>query len=143
MQFLTASAPVSVFAQCGTAGNVRMPDADNVAITLRFANGAVGQVAYLACGDRLLAKERVEIFGGGQSFVIDDFRTGEHYADGTCRKLKLPGKGHQEEVAAFLQSVLRGSPAPIPVASLAQTTAATFAVLDSLRTGLPQVVASC
>lgn len=140
MQFLTASEPVSVFAQCVSAGTSRMPDADNVAITLKFANGAVGQILYLACGDKLLPKERVELFGAKQSFIIDDFRTGEHYADGKCRKLKLAGKGHEEELLAFLHSVRQGSASPIPLASLAQTTATTFAVIDSLRTGLPQTI---
>lgn len=141
LQFLTASAPASVFAQCVSAESARMPDQDNVAITVRFANGSVGQIAYLACGDKLLAKERVEIFGGGQTFIIDDFRTGEHYAGGSHRRLKTPGKGHEEEVHAFLESVRTGQPSPIPLDSLALTTAATFAILDSLRTGLPQPVA--
>lgn len=140
MQFLTGSSPVSVFAQCVSAGNAKMPDQDNVAITLKFANGSVGQITYVACGDKLLAKERLEVFGGGQSFIIDDFRVGEHYANGVRRKLRMPGKGHEEEIETFLQAVREGLPSPIPLTSLAQTTAATFAILDSLSTGLPQPV---
>jgi predicted dehydrogenase/threonine dehydrogenase-like Zn-dependent dehydrogenase len=140
MQFLTASEPVSVHAVSVAAENHQMPDQDNVAISLRFQNGSVGQIGYLACGDKSLNKERIEIFGGGQSFVIDDFRAGQHYAGGTCRKLKLPGKGHREEIAAFLHAVRDGLPSPIPLDSLALTSKATFAVLDSLRTGFPQAV---
>jgi predicted dehydrogenase/threonine dehydrogenase-like Zn-dependent dehydrogenase len=143
MQFLTASAPVSVYALSVTADNAQMPDQDNVVITLRFQNGSVGQISYLACGDKLLGKERIEIFGGGQSFIIDDFRLGEHYAGGSRRTLKLPGKGHQEEVKAFLHAVCDGRPSPIPLHSLALTSASTFAILDSLRTGLPQAVSLC
>ena len=56
-----------------SADNAQMPDQDNVVISLRFQNGSVGQISYLACGDKLLSKERIEIFGGGQSFIIDDF----------------------------------------------------------------------
>lgn len=142
MQFLTASAPVSVYAMSVSANNAQMPDQDNVVISLCFQNGSVGQIGYVACGDKLLNKERIEIFGGGQSFIIDDFRTGEHYAGGSRRTLKLPGKGHQEEVAAFLNAIQDGRPSPIPLDSLALTSAATFAILDSLRTGLPQTVSS-
>ena len=140
MQFLTGSAPVSVYALSVAADNAQMPDQDNVVISLRFQNGSVGQICYLACGDKLLSKERIEIFGGGQSFIIDDFRLGEHYAGGSRRILKLPGKGHQEEVEAFLHAVHDGRPSPISLDSLALTSATTFAILDSLRTGLPQTV---
>ena len=68
---------------------------------------------------------------------------GEHYAGGARRRLKLPGKGHQEEVEAFLHAIRGGLPSPIALDSLAHTSVATFAILDSLRTGLPQAVSLC
>lgn len=142
MQFLTGSEPVGVYAVSVAADNAQMPDQDNVVISLRFRNGSVGQVGYVACGDKFLSKERIEIFGGGQSFVIDDFRLAEHYAAGSRRRLKLPGKGHQEEVEAFLRAIREGRPSPILLDSLALTSVVTFAILDSLRTGLPQPVSS-
>ena len=89
MQFLTGSEPVGVYALSVAADNAQMPDQDNIVISLRFQNGSVGQICYLACGDKLLSKERIEIFGGGQSFIIDDFRLGEHYVGGSRRRLKL------------------------------------------------------
>ena len=140
MQYLTDSDPVEVYAASINDNNAQLPDHDNVIISLRFQNGSVGQIVYLACGDKLLSKERIEIFGGGQSFIIDDFRTGEHYVRGSRHGLKLPGKGHQQEVEAFLASIRTGQPSPIPLASLALTSIATFAILDSLRTGLPQSI---
>lgn len=140
MQFLTGSEPVSVYALSVVANNAQMPDQDNVIISLRFQNGSVGQIAYVACGDKLLGKERIEIFGGGQCFIIEDFKVGEHYADGSRRAVKSPGKGHQEEVEAFLRAIREGRPSPITLDSLALTSLATFAIVDSLRTGLPQAV---
>jgi len=140
MQFLTGSEPVSVYAQSAAAGNAQVPDEDNVIIAMSFRNGSVGQIGYVACGDKFLSKERIEIFGGGQSFIIDDFRRGEHYSNSSRRSLKLQGKGHQEEVKTFLRAIRDGHPSPIPLRSLALTSGATFAALDSLRTGLPQSV---
>jgi predicted dehydrogenase/threonine dehydrogenase-like Zn-dependent dehydrogenase len=142
MQFVTGSEPTDVYAVSMEAADAQMPDQDNAVISLRFRNGSVGQIVYVACGDKLLNKERVEIFGGGQSLVIDDFRQGEHYTRGSRRKLKLPGKGHEEEVDVFLRAIREGGPSPIHLDALALTTAVTFAVLDSLRTGLPQSVSS-
>ena len=142
MQYLTGSEPVGVYAISVTANNTQIPDHDNIIISLRFQNGSVGQISYLACGDKLLSKERIEIFGGGQSFIIDDFRVGEHYVGGSRRRLKLPGKGHEEEVDAFLRAIRDGGPSPIPLDSLALTSVVTFAIIDSLHTGLPQTVSS-
>ena len=140
MQFLTGSEPVGVYALTVAADNAQMPDQDNVIISLRFQNGSAGQIAYVACGDKLLSKERIEIFGGGQTFIIDDFKVGEHYAGCARRTFKWPGKGHEEEVEAFLLAIRDGGPSPIPLDSLALTSHTTLAILDSLRTGLPQVI---
>jgi polar amino acid transport system substrate-binding protein len=140
MQYLAGSDPIAVYALSVAANNAQMPDQDNVVISLRFKNGSIGQISYLACGDKLLGKERIEIFGDGQVFVIDDFRVAEHYAGGTRRKIKSPGKGYQEEVEVFLRAVRQGKSSPIPMDSLVLTSLATFAILDSLRTGLPQAI---
>lgn len=140
LQFITGSEPESVFSLPVSADNDKFRDQDNVVISLRFRNGSVGEITYIACGDKMLSKERIEIFGGGQSFIIDDFRLGQHYAGGRCRTLKHPGKGHQEEVKAFLDAIRNGQPSPIQLHSLAMTSAATFSILDSLRTGMPQSV---
>jgi polar amino acid transport system substrate-binding protein len=140
LQFLSGSKPVKVFAECISGPGTKMKNQDNVAITIRFSNGSVGVITYLACGDTLLNKERVEIFGGGKSFVIEDFRTGELYAGGTCRKIKNAGKGHKEEVELVIKSVREGLPSPIPFESICYTTTTTFRILDSLQTGLPQDV---
>jgi len=140
MQFLVDSEPVHAYAMSVAANNAQMPDQDNLSVSLRFHNGSVGQITYMACGDKLLSKERIEIFGGGQSFVIDDFKFGEHYAGGSRYALKIAGKGHSEEVEAFLTSIRKGNPSPIPYDSLALTSLTTFAILDSLRTGLPQPI---
>ena len=67
-------------------------------------------------------------------------RLGEHYAGGSCNRLKLSGKGHQQEVEAFLKLYSEGQPSPIAIESLLLTSIATFAILDSLRTGWPQSV---
>jgi polar amino acid transport system substrate-binding protein len=56
------------------------------------------------------------------------------------RKLKSSGKGHQEEVASFLSALQDGKPGPIGFRSICLTTLATFRIIDSLNTGLPQEV---
>lgn len=137
MQFLIESPPVSVFAEAVAANQSNITNHDSVFITLRFADGSNGCVAYLAEGDKTLAKERVEIFGGGKSFVIDDFRQTSAFHHGREDKvtLKAQDKGQGEEVKAVCEVVLKGATYPISLAELMATSRATFRAVDSLRTG--------
>lgn len=135
MQFLAGAPPVSVFAESISAKSSKIVDVDSVFITLRFADGSNGAVAYLSEGDKGLAKERLEIFGAGRVFVLDDFRRATLYKDGREEQvaLKAQDKGQQAQV----REVCNGSVAPISVDELAATTRATFRVLDSLRERRP------
>ena len=139
MQFLRGAPPVYVFAESLSAKSNKIVDADSVFITLRFADGSNGVVAYLSEGDKGLAKERVEIFSAGKSFVLDDFRRATLYKDGREEQvtLKAQDKGQQAEVRQVCASVLEGGPPPIALDELAATTRATFRVLDSLRERQP------
>jgi predicted dehydrogenase/threonine dehydrogenase-like Zn-dependent dehydrogenase len=139
MQFLTESVPVSVFAESVSAKSDKAVDADSIFITLRFADGSNGCVAYLGEGDKSLPKERVEIFAAGRSFVLDDFRRATLYKNGREDQvtLKAQDKGQQSQVRQVCKSVLQGTEAPIRVNELAATTRATFRVLDSLRERRP------
>ena len=89
-------------------------------------------------GDTTLEKERVEIFGGGKSFVLDDFRGATLYANGKSKRLRMSGqdKGQSEEVREVCRMVLEGGPSPIALEDLAASARATFAIKESLRTGL-------
>src|SRR5262249_20112491 len=109
-----------------SAKSSQIVDTDSVFITLRFADGSNGVVAYLSEGDKSLAKERVEIFGAGKSFVLDDFRTG-----------KVQDKGQGPQIKRICAVVREGGPAPISLEDLAATTRATFRVLESLRERRP------
>ncbi|HEV2883479.1 MAG TPA: bi-domain-containing oxidoreductase, partial [Pyrinomonadaceae bacterium] len=142
MQYWTGSPPVSVFAEAIGANHDNVMNHDSVFITLRFADGSNGCVAYLAEGDKALAKERMEIFGEGKSFVIDDFRQATGFRNGREEKITLRAqdKGQAEQVKAVCAVVVEGGPAPITLSELASTTRATFRVLESLRVGQPITV---
>ena len=137
MHFLTGSAATRVFAESIASRDHEATDADSVFITLRFADGSNGTIAYLAEGDRSVPKERIEIFGGRRTFIIDDFRNGMAYADGKEIEysLKAQDKGQTEEVRAVCAMVLNGSEAPISLDDFETTTRVTFRILDSLREG--------
>ena len=142
MQYLTGSITTRVFAESVSTRDAAATDADSIFITLKFADGSNGSIAYLAEGDPSLAKERIEIFGEGKSCVIDDFRRVNTYRNGRESAIKSRGqdKGQAEEMKQLCSMVLSGGQSPIPLDDLAATTRATFRILDALRTGSPQDV---
>lgn len=139
IQFMSGSLVTRVFAESISSRSQEIVPEDSVFITLRLADGSNGSISYLAEGDNGLAKERIEIFGAGKSFVIDDFRSAAAYEKGREKKTKLreQDKGQKEEVRAVCAMVREGKPSPISLEDLANTTRATFRIRDSLRTGLP------
>jgi polar amino acid transport system substrate-binding protein len=135
MQFLTGSAPVSVFAETTEAKSEMVLDADSVLITIRFADGSNGVIAYLSEGDRALPKERIEILGRKKALVLDDFRRATTYEDGRENEfaLRVQDKGQQAQIQAVCRAVIEGRPSPIPLEEIINTTRATFRIVDSLR----------
>ncbi len=142
MHFLTGSLTTRVYAEAVSTRNHQVVAEDSVFITLRFADGSNGSIAYLSEGDATLAKERVEIFGAGKAFVLDDFRSATLHQHGKKKRLRLSGqdKGQANELRTICQAVLQGGPAPISLEDLAASARATFAVRESLRTGQPVAV---
>ncbi len=144
IHFITGSLVTRVYAEAISGSNQEINNEDSVFVTLRLADGSNASIAYLAEGDRALPKERIEIFGSGKSFVIDDFRNASAWQNGreTRTKLRAQDKGQKDEVRVVCAVVREGGPPPIALDDLATTTRATFRVLESLRTGLPVEVGS-
>lgn len=138
MQYFTGSEPVRVFAESINTANSLITPEDNISIIVKFSDGSVGNLIYLANGDKALPKERIEVFGAGCIGIINDFRNGIFYRNGRSVKLKSSGKGHKEEVTAFLGSMKDGKDSPITFRSICLTTQTTFSILNSIITGLPQ-----
>lgn len=140
MQYFTDSEPIKVYADSIVSNNTKITTEDNISIVVRFANGSIGNLTYLANGDKSMPKERIEVFGGENIGIINDFRDGAFYRNGRVRKLKSTGKGHKEEINAFLNAVKEGKASPISLRSIYLTTLSTFRIIDSLSTGLPQII---
>ena len=141
LTFLAGALPIRVYARA-LPNDGRYRD-DNVVITLEFADGSLGTIAYVANGDKSFPKERLEVFGGGAVAVLDDFRRLELVRNGrkkVVRSRLRQDKGHRGEWEAFVAAVQNGGPAPIPFEEIVATTLTTFRILDSLRCGGPVAV---
>ena len=140
MQYFTNEEPVKVYADCIQSKNEKLKPDDNISIVIKFNNGSLGNLLYVANGDKSLPKEHIEVFSGGKSVVINDFQNGMFYSGNKSKKVMSAGKGHQQEIKAFVNSLIEGKDAPIGFRSICLTTLTTFKIIDSLKTGLPQQI---
>ena len=132
LTWLNGSLPVSVYATA-------LPDSgghnDTVNISITFANGSTGVVAYYANGPKSMPKEYIEVFHNGSSGVINNFKELRLFGKSKQKKKLLNlDKGQKQMVEQFLQSLLTGKPL-IPFEEIVAVTKATFAVLESIKTG--------
>jgi predicted dehydrogenase len=110
-------------------------------VTLRFENGAIGTITYVATGSNRYPKETFDAAGNGRNVQLENFRRATVWSGWRRRSRRAFGKldkGQSGQLRAFVTSVRQGQPMPIPWASLTSTTAATLAVADSLASGAPE-----
>jgi predicted dehydrogenase/threonine dehydrogenase-like Zn-dependent dehydrogenase len=140
MQYFTDARPTQVYAQAIKTSNQALTPEDNISITVTFDDGSIGNLVYLANGDKSLPKELIEVFSGGITGRIHDFRKGDLHIKNKQQPIKLDGKGHKQEVLSFLNSVKNGQPNALSFESIYYTTLTTFKIIDALQTGLPQSI---
>ncbi len=141
MSFLTDSRPVTVYAESISSHNAHVTDADNVTITLKYADGSIGALIYLANGDKSVAKEYCEVSGGGRTAIMNNFRDVFLFNNGKKMPKKYNGdKGHAAEVNAFINRLTGGDEPIIPFASLMDTTLVTLRAVQSLEQKVPLAV---
>ena len=137
LRFIVGHPITQVYAEAISPSTADVTSDDNTAITLRFADGSVGQILYLALGDTSLSKERLEVSGERKSVVLDDYRELIVHAGGRSKK-ELSGtqdKGHAAEIAAFMDAAL--GKRSVDFGEMAEVTRATFKIMESMRKGAP------
>ncbi len=105
---------------------------DKITILLEFQDGSTAALHYLANGSKRFPKERVEAFSEGRVLLLDNFKSlrGYGWSGFKGMRLRRQDKGHQAEIAAFIQRVAEGGEPLIPWPVLEQVTLATFAAVE-------------
>ena len=133
LTYLSGSLPVSVYA-------VAVDDCDGLddilTIAIKYRNQSVGSISYFSNGDKSLSKEYLEVYGNGNTAILDDFRSLKIHSRGkkTEKKLFSQDKGQKQEIVEFIKGIQSGSSA-IPFDEIFSTTLLTFKIIESLRTG--------
>jgi predicted dehydrogenase len=133
--FLIGSTPSSVIVQA--LPNTGKYENDNFLITLNFADGSLGTIAYLANGSRSSGKEYLEIFTGGKTIIMDDFRSLDCYGTAGRKRMKSSrqDKGHSAAWDAFITAITNQTQPPIPYEDLILSSYTTLACDHAMQTG--------
>lgn len=141
ISFLANSRPVKVFAESIYTDNSSMINHDNVNIVIKYENGSVGNILYLANGSSSQPKEYCEVFAGGKTAVMNNYKEVTFYSGSKKSSKSYNGtKGHKEEVYHFINLLNGKEEAALSPDSIFTTTLLTFKILDSLKSGVPETI---
>lgn len=112
--------------------------ADDVVVTLTFAEGSIATITYTGLGDAADIKERIEVFAAGTVVRIEDFRSITVVANGRVSRTRsrlTQDKGHINQLKVFVTALQKGGPALFDEGEIIETSLATIAIGESLRSG--------
>ena len=126
-----------VVAVCMNAmGENPQENTDNASILLKYANGTNAVINYFANGSKAYAKERIEVFSQERVFVIDNWRKLEAYGAKGFSGLKgRMDKGQNVQFDLLNRRIQNGGAPLVSFSSIANTTRACFAAIQSLKEG--------
>jgi predicted dehydrogenase/threonine dehydrogenase-like Zn-dependent dehydrogenase len=109
---------------------------DNASILLKYENGTNAVINYFANGSKAYSKERVEVFHQDRTLIMDNWRklTGFGFKNFSSASSKQD-KGHQNQFNLLIESIQKGGEPIISMDELINTTKASFAAIESLKTG--------
>jgi len=117
-------------------GHQPSENTDNASILLKYENGTNAVINYFANGSKAYSKERVEIFHQERTLIMDNWRKlkGFGFRNFSSASSSLD-KGHQNQFDQLIESIQKGGNQIIPIEDIINTTKASFAAIESLKTG--------
>lgn len=132
--YLTGS---NVVAVCMNAMGINPEEnTDNASILLQYENGSNAVINYFSNGSKAYSKERVEVFSQERTLVMDNWRKLKAYGfKGFSKSSSKQDKGHFNQFQQLVGQQKNGGQPIIPFDSIINTTKASFAALQSLKSG--------
>ena len=127
-QSISANAPID---------KIKNKAKDNqVFLNINFANGAHAALQYFSEANNILSKERLEVHGGGNSYILEDFKM-LRYLEGSVDRSKTfsSGKGHKESLQVFFDYVKDKSQNPFTWEEIKAVSKAAIIAQDFINSG--------
>lgn len=132
--FLTGSL---VKAVCMNAmGTNPEENTDNATIMLQYENGTNAVINYFSNGSKAYSKERLEVYHQEKTLIMDNWRKLKGYGfKSFSSSSSKQDKGHYNQFQSLVNAVKQGGDPIIPIAEIVNTTQASFAAIESLKSG--------
>lgn len=107
---------------------------DKATILIRFENGSMGTIHYLANGHRSFPKERLEVFCAGRVLQLDNFRKlqGWGWKGFSGFKTWRQDKGQATCARLFVEAVRESGTAPIPVSEILEVSRVSIELAEQI-----------
>ena len=132
--FLILLVPNFSFSQINKSKYLK-ENTDNASIILKYENGSNATINYFSNGSKAYSKERVEVYHQDKTLVMDNWRKLKGYGFKNFNSASSSqDKGHQNQFNLLINSIQKGGNQIIPFDELVNTTKASFAAIESLKT---------
>ena len=126
--------PVAISAERINSSTVGTVAEDNCTTVLRFADGSTATLVYTTLGHPSMGKERIEAFGGGGGWILDDFRSIDVFGlPGANAAGRTEQKGQFGVMENFIQAIQGKAGLDVTAAHGRRATAIASEVLAQLR----------
>lgn len=134
--FLIGSEVRSLKVSSVPSGRGNVVSHDNFVASMEWEDGSVSSLTYTSIGSNLMPKERIEVFAGSKSIVIDDFKSADFlgYPEKGIR-LSSQDKGHSEEFAQLAKALSGKASSMISFEDAFKATKLCFMLDNIVRTG--------
>jgi polar amino acid transport system substrate-binding protein len=137
--FVVGHPPVQVFASA-LSNDFELDD--SMTALIRYQDGSVANIHYLARATSELPKERFEASAGGITAICDNFKQTRIMGAMKNEGIKNVNqdKGQAEALRQVSRAVLEGTDSPFSLEELVDTSRVTFGILESIRSGAPVAI---
>jgi predicted dehydrogenase len=134
MYWLLDSEPVAVSAFSLPTGRRTPIGENNLAASIRFADGSIGNLTYSTVGSRTSGGERIEVYAPGLGASAEDFKKLVVKRNLVSKRSSLfAEKGYSAQMKSFFDSLREGKEPAITVRDGARATIVCLRMLEAAR----------
>jgi predicted dehydrogenase/threonine dehydrogenase-like Zn-dependent dehydrogenase len=138
MYWLTESEPVSVTAQSLPFGSEEPLGINNIAASIKFADGSIGNFLYTTVGSETAQGELVEVFANGVGVSSEDFkRVSIKKSKEKRRSRKFAAKGYDLQMQTFIEDIRAGRNTAVSFFDGARASIVCLLMIESAKRGTP------
>ena len=127
--WLIEDSPISINAT-NISSDSGVIDEDNIITTIKYSDGSMATLNYNTIGNKSMPKERVEVFSGGKSAVLDDF---VELTLNDKKEKRSQDKGYYNELVEFAKKIKGQESEILDLNDAIKATILSFKVLDCLK----------